>query len=192
MVEIKTDTEEPQIEQRAREDAEEWFGHLMDNVRMLREYGEATGENVTLLIRGHVIGEYLGDLWNAWDRALLFTGGGEIIPLEGFEELGSNKEMWLELCRRTFLYRLQTYQKAPGFPEDLVPEIEGVIKRADSKRWQELAGIKPLGNEKRRIYQLAKKKWGREMDAIRNRYTEIQDYNAAHGLYSTKISLKLS
>lgn len=181
---IETGKSDPEkIRKEAREEAENWFRRRLAEAKVLGEYGKATGKKMEEVIRGHLLGDYIGDIYNPVVAAHLFFQSTS----EAQREAGG-KDL-VEKERLSFLFRLETVNRAEvasWIPEEAKVKLRQLAEQVRRQKWLTLEDIQKLFEKKKRITVFVREKWGRDLRAAHNQLQEAEKFNTAHGLLTVK------
>lgn len=166
------------IRQDAREEAENWFQRRLAEVKVLEEYGKMTGTQMEEIIKGHLLGDYIGDIWNpAAAVHLFFQSTSEI------QSLARGKYL-IEKERLSFLFRLETVNReevTSHIPEEARERLNRLAEQVRLQKWGTPEDIQKILEEKKKITIFAKEIWGEALRAAHNQLEKAERHNAAHG-----------
>lgn len=171
------------IREEARKEAENWFQRRLAEVKVLEAYGRATGKEMEEIIRGHLLGDFIGDIWNPVNATYLFFQSTSEVP-----SLAGGKEL-VEEQRRSFLFRLETVNReemASYIPREAKRELNQLAEEVRWQKWNTREDVQELVEEKKRIADFVREKWGRVLQAAHNQLEKAEKYNAAHGLLTVE------
>lgn len=141
------------VEERAHQKADSWRRHLLEEIRVFEKHAKRRREDLSGVIEGHILDYFTTDIWGpATVAQAILQSSHQTQVAVGLDQA--------ELSRLEFLYRLQSMDSLPYFPEKTRPIFADLIKLVESGEWKKVEDLIPILEEKETIQEKVNQDYG--------------------------------